>query len=85
MMVDDEYWSQIIPQSRYRKIDEDGDVRSLPMDVEAWTANDESDKQRLRERVDALYTVILNELMGDHTDRVDSTNILNSIKRKLGV
>jgi hypothetical protein len=55
------------------------------MDVEAWTANDELDKQRLRERVDALYTVILNELMGEHTDRVDSTNILNSIKRKLGV
>ena len=84
-MVDDAYWSQIIPQSRYRKLGDDSDERPIPMDLVSWKGCSKSDKQALSERVEALSDLIANELMADQANEYDASAIVQALKRKLGL
>ncbi|NBT89058.1 MAG: hypothetical protein EBT51_12295 [Flavobacteriaceae bacterium] len=86
-MIDDDYWSHIVPQSRYRKLGDDADPRPIPMDVVSWAACSAADKQALNMRIDALYAAILQELIVDETaaSSVHSDSILSAIKKKLGL
>jgi len=87
MMIDDDYWSHIVPQSRYRKLGDDAEPRPIPMEVVSWAACSATDKQALNMRIDALYAAIIQELIVDETavSSVHSDSILSAIKKKLGL
>ena len=88
-MNQDEYWANIIPQSRFRHPDKASSLRQVATTVFSWSDCTQAHKQVLKKRVLDLYALIQDELIGEtglnrDGDASDSVG-LSTILAKLGL
>lgn len=85
MTQSDNYWSNIIPQSRYRRLDKSESLRKVDLDIYSWESCETAEKKQLKQNVLDLYWLIQAELLGETTVNTSEPVGLESLLSDLGL